>query len=386
MTRLNLKNKLIVLLVILVSGAIYGYTNKKLELGKDEYRTRIVDRGDIVQIISANGTVNPLELVNVGTQVSGTVSKIYVDFNDQVKIGQILAELDSALLKAQLQQSEANFKSAQATLKNVTNKVTRGRILLQKGFISSEALDEIEQQLDIAHAQVAISKANVERDHANLNYSVIRSPISGVVVARDVNVGQTVAASFQTPILFQIARDLRQMQINISVAEADIGQIYTDQEISFTVDAFREREFTAHVKQIRLNPIIQENVVTYNVVATVINDDGTLLPGMTANIRFIVNQKNAALRVPNAALRYKPRNEMPASSNLSPVGRSRQPLLYRLENNVSTPINVVTGITDGNFTEIISGDLTEGDVVIISDAAAKKQNESSMSNFRFRMF
>lgn len=386
MTRINLKNKLIVLLVILVSGAIYGYTNKKLELGKDEYRTRIVDRGDIVQIISANGTVNPLELVNVGTQVSGTVSKIYVDFNDQVKIGQILAELDSALLKAQLQQSEANFKSAQATLKNVTNKVTRGRILLQKGFISSEALDEIEQQLDIAHAQVAISKANVERDRANLNYSIIRSPISGVVVARDVNVGQTVAASFQTPILFQIARDLRQMQINISVAEADIGQIYTDQEISFTVDAFREREFTAHVKQIRLNPTIQENVVTYNVVATVINDDGTLLPGMTANIRFIVNQKNAALRVPNAALRYKPSSEIPASSNLSPTGRFRQPLLYRLENNVPTPINVVTGITDGNFTEIISGNLTEGDGVIISDATGKKQNESSMSNFRFRMF
>ncbi|SDY61038.1 efflux RND transporter periplasmic adaptor subunit [Nitrosomonas sp. Nm33] len=385
MARFNLKNKSIILLVILVSGAIYGYTNKKLESGKDEYRTKTVDRGDIVQIISANGTVTPLELVNVGTQVSGTVSKIYVDFNDQVKTGQILAELDPALLKAQLQQSEANFKSAQATLKNVTNKVTRSRILLQKGFISNEALDEIEQQLDIAHAQVAISKANVERDRANLNYSVIRSPISGVVVARDINVGQTVAASFQTPILFQIARDLRQMQINISVAEADIGQIYADQEISFTVDAFREREFTAHVKQIRLNPTIQENVVTYNVVATVINDDGTLLPGMTANIRFIVNQKNATLRVPNAALRYKPKNEMPAS-NLSPVSRSRQPLLYRLENNVPTPINVVTGITDGNFTEIISSDLTEGDEVIISDAAGKKQNESSMSNFRFRMF
>ncbi|SDX12824.1 efflux RND transporter periplasmic adaptor subunit [Nitrosomonas communis] len=385
MTHLNLKNKLIVLLILLVAGAIYGYTNKKLESEKDEYRTRTVDRGDIVQVISANGTVTPLELVNVGTQVSGTVSKIYVDFNDQVKTGQTLAELDPALLKAQLQQSEANLKSAQATLKNVISKVTRSRILLEKGFISNEALDEIEQQLDIAQAQVAISKANVERDRANLNYSVIRSPISGVVIARDVNVGQTVAASFQTPILFQIARDLRQMQINISVAEADIGQIYTDQEISFTVDAFPEREFTAHVKQIRLNPAIQENVVTYNVVAMVINDDGTLLPGMTANVRFIVYQKNAALRVPNAALRYKPKNEIPAS-NLSPLARSRQPLLYRLENNAPIPINVVTGITDGNFTEIISDDLTEGDEVIISDATSKKQNEASMSNFRFRMF
>ncbi|SDH21225.1 efflux RND transporter periplasmic adaptor subunit [Nitrosomonas sp. Nm132] len=385
MSRLNLKNKSIILLIILVFGAIYGYTNQKLASEKEEYRTRIVDRGDIAQIISANGTLTPLELVNVGTQVSGTVSKIYVDFNDQVKTSQILAELDPALLKAQLQQSEANFKSAQATLKNVTSKVTRSRILLQKGFISNEALDEIEQQLDIAHAQVAISKANVERDRANLNYSVIRSPISGIVVARDVNVGQTVAASFQTPTLFQIARDLRQMQINISVAEADIGQIHADQELSFTVDAFKEREFTAFVKQIRMNPTIQENVVTYNVVATVINDDGTLLPGMTANVRFIVSQKSAVLRIPNAALRYKPSNEISVSIRSS-ARQSHQSLLYRLGNKAAIPINVVTGITDGNFTEMISGDLKEGDELIISDTASKKQNESSTSNFRFRMF
>ncbi len=385
MSRLNLKNKSIVLLIILVFGAIYGYTNQKLASGEERYRTRIVERGDITQIISANGTLTPLELVNVGTQVSGTVSKIYVDFNDQVQTSQILAELDPALLKAQLQQSEANFKSAQATLKNVTSKVKRSRILLQKGFISNEALDEIEQQLDIAHAQVAISKANVERDRANLNYSVIRSPISGIVVARDVNVGQTVAASFQTPTLFQIARDLRQMQINISVAEADIGQIHADQGLSFTVDAFKEREFTAFVKQIRMNPTIQENVVTYNVVATVINDDGTLLPGMTANVRFIVNQKSAVLRIPNAALRYKPSNEISAPGRSS-AKQSHQPLLYRLENKAAMPINVITGITDGNFTEMITGDLKEGDELIISDAASKKQNESSMSNFRFRMF
>lgn len=383
MIRSNLKNKSIILLIILASGAIYGYATKKLESGKEAYRTKTVDRGDIIQIISANGTLTPLELVNVGTQVSGTVSRIYVDFNDQVKTGQILAELDPALLKAQLNQSEANLKSAQATLRNAISKATRGRTLLQKGFISDEALDAIEQQLDIAHAQLAISKANVERDRANLNYSVIRSPISGVVIARDVNVGQTVAASFQTPTLFQIARDLRQMQININVAEADIGQIHTDQEITFTVDAFQEQEFTAFVKQIRLNPTIQENVVTYNVVATVINDDGTLLPGMTANVRFIINQKSAVLRAPNAALRYKPSNEI---SSISTIKHPNQSLLYRIENKVSAPISVTTGITDGNFTEIISGDLKEGDLLIISDATDKKQKESSTSNFRFRMF
>lgn len=381
--RLQHKNKLIFLLIILLASAVYGYTNNKSESNKENYRTKAVDRGDIVQIISANGTLTPLELVNVGTQVSGTVSKIYVDFNDQVEIGQILAELDPALLKAQLHQSEANFKSAQATLKNAISKAHRGQRLLQKGFISDEALDEIEQQLDIARAQVAISQANVERDRANLNYSVIRSPISGVVVARDVNVGQTVAASFQTPILFQIARDLRQMQINISVAEADIGQIHTNQEIIFTVDAFQDQEFTAYVKQIRLNPTIQENVVTYNVVATVINDHGILLPGMTANVRFIVEQKTAVIRVPNAALRYKPSNDLLSM----PINKqAHQSPLYRLENKVPVPINVITGITDGNFTEVISGDLKEGDLLIIGDNAAQKQSQGSASNFRFRMF
>lgn len=385
MTRFKPKNKSIILLIILIAGAIYGYTSEKFEPGKEEYRTMQVDRGDIVQIISANGTLTPLELVNVGTQISGTVSRIYVDFNEQVETGQILAELDPALLTAQLQQSEANFKSAQATLKNALSKVNRGRTLLQKGFISNEALDEIEQQLDIAQAQLAVSKANVERDRANLNYSIIRSPISGVVVARDVNVGQTVAASFQTPTLFQIARDLKQMQININVAEADIGQIYADQEISFTVDAFPDREFTALVKQIRLNPTIQENVVTYNVVATVINVDGTLLPGMTANVRFLVNQKKGVLRVPNAALRYKPGDETTASI-ISSAKQAHQTLLYRLGNKGLAPLNVVTGITDGNFTEIISGDLKEGDKLIISDAASKKQKESATGNFRFRMF
>ncbi len=173
------------------------------------------------------------------------------------------------------------------------------------------------------------------------------------------------------------------MQINISVAEADIGQIHTNQEIIFTVDAFQDQEFTAYVKQIRLNPTIQENVVTYNVVATVINDHGILLPGMTANVRFIVEQKTAVIRVPNAALRYKPSNDLLSM----PINKqAHQSPLYRLENKVPVPINVVTGITDGNFTEVISGNLKEGDLLIIGDNAAQKQSQGSASNFRFRMF
>lgn len=384
MIRRNFRTLSFILFLLILGTVIYGYTRNHQPSGKEIYKTRLVDRGDVTQVISANGTLTPLELVNVGTQVSGTVAKIYVDFNDQVKKGQILAELDQALLRAQLLQSEANYQSAQATLNITQNKALRGRTLLQKGFISKEALDDLEQQLVLAKAQVAISKATVERDRANLNYSVIRSPISGVVVARDINVGQTVAANFQTPILFQIAKDLYQMQINISVAEADIGQIQTTQEITFNVDAFQEREFTASVKQIRLNPTIQENVVTYNVVAAVENRDGILLPGMTANVRFVINQKRDVLRISNAALRYKPsRDEAQTNGvNQAPQGT----LLYRLKNQTQQPIPVTTGITDGHMTEIVSGDLNVGDEIIVSDVRNSKSKESSASNFRFRMF
>lgn len=352
--------------------------NKEPEAREDLYRTRIIDRGDIVQTISANGTLAPVVLVNVGTQVSGTVSKLYVDFNDQVKIGQVLAELDPALLKAQLNQSEANLLSAQTALKIAHSKLKRNRILKEKAFISSEALEIIEQELETTQAQYKVNEAQVSRDRANLNYSIIKSPISGVVIARDVDIGQTVAANFQTPILFQIAKDLSQMQINISVAEADIGQLHLDQKINFTVDAFLDRTFAGTVKQVRLNPTIQENVVTYNVIAMVNNDDRTLLPGMTANISFIVNQKNNVLRVPNAALRYKP-----SDTDATPSMKSSGPVIYQINNGRPDPINVTTGISDNNFTEIVDGQIKAGDNLILREANNK--NESS-SQFRFRMF
>lgn len=336
-----------------------------------------------MRTISANGTLTPLELVDIGTQISGRVIELFADFNDQVKTGQILAKLDPALLNAQLQQSEASLKSAQTALSVTINKANRSRNLIEKGFLSKEAMDEVKELLNSARAQVIVSQAQVARDQANLDYSIIRSPISGVVVARNVNIGQTVAANFQTPTLFQVARDLKQMQINISVAEADIGQIHTGQTMVFTVDAFQDREFSAIVKQIRLNPTVQENVVTYNVIATVINEEGTLLPGMTANVRFIVNEKTEVLRVPNAALRYKPSlEELIATAETQPGKR----LLYRLEGNRPVAISVTTGITDGNFTEILSNELNVNDPLIIEEMIGKKQDKSAASNFRFRMF
>ena len=373
------RNKLLFIVAVLLLSVIgIWYWSGKSESKQDRYKTQVVDRGDIVQSISANGTLNPVELVNVGTQVSGTVSKMYVDFNDEIEAGQVLAELDPALFRAQQQQSEANVMNAQASLKLAENKMARNLALKEQGFISSDGLNMFEQQLDAARAQLALSKAQLARDRANFYYSVIKSPISGVVVARNVEIGQTVAASFQTPVLFQIAKDLRQMQIDTSVAEADIGQLRLGQQANFTVDAFHEREFSGTVKQVRLNPTIQQNVVTYNVVVTVANEDGALLPGMTANVRFAVNQKDSVLRAPNAALRYKPSDTDSAATK-----QSSKPVLYRLEDGKPVPVNVKTGIADGAFTEITEGGIKEGDKLVVREATNK---DKSGSNFKLRMF
>lgn len=379
----NSRGKIIFFLIILLAAALYGYFSLRDESGKVHYKTHTVDHGDIARTISANGTLTPLELVDVGTQISGRVIQLFVDFNDLVKTGQILAKLDPALLDAQLQQSEANLKSAQTALSVATNKARRSRDLVERGFISREAMDETKELLDSARAQVVVSQAQIARDRTNLDYSIIRSPVSGVVIARNVNIGQTVAANFQTPILFQIARDLKQMQIEISVVEADIGQIHDGQTMVFTVDAFQDREFSAVVKQIRLNPTIQENVVTYSVIATVINEDGSLLPGMTANVRFIVNEKSGVLRVSNAALRYKPSQKELAKPTETQPG---QRLLYRLENNRPVPVKVTTGITDGSFTEILSDELNVNDELITEEIDSSKQDKSGGSNFKFRIF
>ncbi|HQV88567.1 MAG TPA: efflux RND transporter periplasmic adaptor subunit [Nitrosomonas sp.] len=374
--------KIVIILILIAASAFYWMNSGKKESKDGQFKTRSIEPGDIIQTISANGTLTPVVLVNVGTQVSGTVAKLHADYNDPVKVGQVLAELDPALLQAQLQQSKANLLSTQTALRIAMSKLKRNRLLKEKEFISPEALEVIEQEVEAARAQLAVSKAQVERDQTNLNYSIIRSPISGVVIARDVDIGQTVAANFQTPILFQIAKDLRQMQVNISVAEADIGQLHIGQSINFSVDAFQHRKFTGAVKQVRLNPTIQENVVTYNVVALVDNEDGALLPGMTANIHFVVNQKNNVLRVPNAALRYRPKDsESSASSKSTPA--PSQSTVYRLSESKPAPISLTTGITDGNYTEIVQGEIQAGDLVIISEVADKKESESK---FKLRVF
>ncbi len=363
---------LILLLGIVVLAWHDGTSQDSQE--NQRYRTQAVDRGNIAQTVSANGTLNPVVLVNVGTQVSGTVIKIHTDFNDKVTAGDILAELDPALFQAQVRQSEAALLNAQATLELVQIKYGRTDALYRNKQIAREELDIARQQVSAASAQIKQVEAQLERDRINLRNSVIRSPIAGVVVARNVDIGQTVAASFQTPTLFQIAQDLRRMQIYTSVSEADVGNLALDSPVRFTVDAYPGVEFAGRIRQIRLNPTIQQNVVTYNVVVDVDNKDGRLLPGMTAYVAINVGERNDVLRLPTAALSFRPEDDKGGDS-----GRNGA-RVYVLEQGKLRLIPVTTGLSDNTLTEVRSGELKPGDQVVIRKLTERKEN----SNFRIR--
>jgi HlyD family secretion protein len=371
-----------------------------------QYRTEAVAKGDVSQTVSANGTINPVTLVNVGTQVSGTVKKLFVDFNSKVKKGQILLELDAALLAAQLKQSEANVQNAQASLELATANEKRARDLFALQYVAQQDLDTAIQAKKSAEAQLLLTRAQLEKDRANLSYSVIRSPVSGVVVDREVDVGQTVAASLQTPTLFKIAQDLSKMQIDSNFAEADIGGIRVGQTVRFTVDAFADRRFRGEVKQIRLNPTTVSNVVTYDVVVNVNNPEKILLPGMTAYVNITVAERKDVLLVSNAALRYKPADseiqKLPANPGSdaqknagsrpggSQGGKPKRDAfsgkVYVMENGKLKPVSVTLGITDNRNTEIVGGELKAGDQVVIGEEQATDKSTSSGSRTPMRLF
>jgi HlyD family secretion protein len=331
------------------------------------YRTETVDRGDITQTVSANGTLNPVTLVSVGTQVSGTVKKLYTDFNDHVKEGQVLLVLDDALLKAALTQDEANLKAAESAQRVADSNRDRVRELAKEGFVSQQEMDTAEQGSQDAQAKVTQLRAAVDKDRANIGYSVIRSPVSGVVVSRSVDEGQTVAASFNTPELFKIAKDLREMQIDAYFAEADVGQVKVGMPVSFRVDAFPNERFNGVVKQIRLSPKTDSNVVTYDVVIGVSNPDERLLPGMTAYVDVSVASRQDVLRLPNAALRFHPEQAAgkAAGGDAATAQRSKKKAAgttVYVPGADGTPqaVQVKTGVADRRFTEILSGPLREG--------------------------
>lgn len=400
-----LRPRVFVVLAILVLVAV-GFVACRDKGDTTNYRTEKTDRGTIAQTVSANGTLNPVTLVSVGTQVSGTITDLYVDFNDRVEAGQILMKLDDALLRAALQQSEANFASAQSALRLAQSDVARIAPLASEGFVSVQEMDQTRQAMKDAQAKVAQTRAQVEKDRTNLGYAVIRSPVSGVVVSRAVDAGQTVAASFSTPELFKIAKDLREMQIDAYFAEADIGQIRVGIPVTFRVDAFTGQRFTGTVKQIRLNPKTESNVVSYNVVVAVANPDEKLLPGMTAYVDIKVQEKTDVLRVPNTALRFKPTDgsqvikaadstEKKGSDEMLPAGAGNgaaasagsggesadsgerrrsartggSARVYVLRDGRLHEVRVQTGITDRRYTELRSGALKAGDPVVVGEGA-----------------
>ncbi len=384
--------------VLLLAGAGAGtwlWQNNSEMPAEQRYRTRPVERGTLVQSVSANGTLNPVVLVTVGSQISATVVKLYADFNQRVKAGQVLAELDPALLLATERQTLANLASAHASLRLTRANEDRLQQLFAQEYISRQEMDQAVQAREAAEAQVQVYEAQHSRDRANLHYTVIRSPVSGVVVDRQVDVGQTVAASLQAPVLFKIAQDLKQMQINSAVAEADVGAILIGQEVDFRVDAFADREFKGKVKQIRLNPTITSNVVTYNVVVSVDNADEVLLPGMTAYITITTQTKQDVLMVPSAALRFRPagKAESPRMSSGPAAGaaagarkRAAGSQVHALRGGKIEPVAVQTGITNGRATEITGGDLREGDMVVVEDLTATPRLQTAPSGPRTRLF
>jgi HlyD family secretion protein len=358
------------------------------------YRTEPVTKGDIQAAVTATGTVNAVTTVLVGTQVSGTINKLYVDFNSRVKKGQIIAQIDPSIFESQVQQAQANLLSAQAnldkaetTLVDAKRTFDRNKELFAKNLIARSDLDTAETNYQADKAQVSSSKAQIAQAKASLNYArqnlaytKILSPVDGVVISRSVDVGQTVAASFQTPTLFTIAQDLTKMQIDTNVAESDIGVVKVGQDVEFTVDAYADITFKGKVRQIRQAPITVQNVVTYDVVVLVPNRDLKLMPGMTTNVSIIITTKNDVIRVSNAALRFrladKPAGAGPADK--------KGPSVWVLEDNKPRRVSVTTGVSDGNYTEVVSGDLKEGQQIIVE--ALKKNKGTAAQPPGPRMF
>jgi len=401
----SLRNSAIACLVVaLAAGSFYAYRQSVAQSPEQRYKLQATERGDLTQTVSANGTLNPVVLVSVGTQVSGTVTRLYVDFNDKVEKGQALLELDDSLLAAQARQTAANVRNVAAALDLARANEVRLRALFEQEYVSRQELEQAIQARRSSEAQFAQAKAAAEKDQVNLAYTTIRSPVSGVVVDRVVDLGQTVAASLQTPTLIKIAQDLSEMRIDSSFAEADIGKIREGQKVRFTVDAFPNRSFQGEVQQIRLNPTTQQNVVTYNVRVSLSNPEQILLPGMTAYVSIGVASRQNVLLVPNAALRFKPTDvtgnngdraaaappsgPKPASEGSGESkGKSRKRdsasgTVYVVEKDELKPVSVQIGITDNRNTEVLGGDLKEGEKVVVGENVATATGKPSSVGMR----
>jgi len=497
----NSKKKYLIVIVIVIlvlAGGFFLYQWSGKDGSNQKFRLAKIERGEINFVVTATGTINPVINVLVGSQVSGTIKALHADFNSQVKEGQVIAQIDPSIFQAQVDQAkasvltnQANFLNSQSNLENAKANLVKADVavldakrtldrnlpLVEKKVIAQATMDTAQTNYDTAVAQrdvakaqvgsatsqVASSKAQVEQAMAalnmaetNLRYATIRSPVNGTVISRNVDVGQTVAASLQAPTLFTIAKDLTKMQVDTNVSEADVGRVTVGQDATFTVDAYPGRNFRGKVFEVRNAPIIVQNVVTYDVVIQVDNKDLKLKPGMTANVSVMIAHREGALKIPNAALRFRPESakqgSLPEKSSESSESRGRL-LIERLTKELNltpdqqsklemvlksskqefqeisqkmkpeeargriqglirqkitgiltdqqiqklkelsessqserktgrvwilsperkpTPVSIVLGITDGTFSEVMSGDLREGEEVIVEETSGKK--------------
>ena len=409
-----------VVALFLVGGAGFAYWRMGNSTKELPYLTVPATKGNIRQVVSSTGTLQAVTTVIVGSQVSGTIGKLSADFNTKVTKGQVVAELDQAKFKARVDETRANLLAAQASMakskvavEDADRTLKRVRELKQRELVSQSELDAAQTAYDAAKSQLSVSQAQVGQAQAGMNqagidlgYTVIRSPVDGMVISRNVDVGQTVAASLSAPTLFTIANDLTKMEVHTNVDEADVGNVSEGQEVTFTVDAHPQRRFRGKVHQVRNAPQIIQNVVTYNAVVRINNKELLLKPGMTANVQFLVSEKEDVLTIPNMALRFRPPEDKNEAQDLlrqeqgraAPrVGqrrtsrggggdggegrRVRQVKIYVVKNGKAQPVDVQAGITDGSKTEVIAGALNENDGVIIGmSGSATGQAQSGVAN------
>lgn len=376
---------------IVLGGGWFWLSSGEKEGGT--YRFAKIDRGDVAVVISATGTLNAVTTVQVGSQVSGTIAKLYADFNTQVKEGQLLAQLDPTFLQASVNEQKANVDRAMAQVHEADRNFSRTSDLFAKSLVSQADLDASTTALEAAKAGLAQARAALERSSVNLRYATIKAPISGVVISRNVDVGQTVAASLQAPTLFTIAQDLRKMKVEASVDEADIGNVKTGQIVTFRVDAFPEEVFNGIVSQIRLAPVITQNVVTYTVIIDVENRNLKLMPGMTATVSIEVAQKENVLRVPVQATRFTPPTDGESAARPGPQGGAagqaggsrRKPAenearIWVMLDGKPAATLIKRGLANTRFVEVVESELKEGDEVIVGIVGAQQSAAQGTTN------
>ena len=359
--------------VVVVALVVWMCSGGKKEQ-KAEFSTAKVEKQNISTSITATGTIEPVTSVTVGTQVSGIVSKLYVDYNSIVKKGQIIAELDKTNLISELNRAKADLSSAQSTLNYETANYNRYKTLFDKGLISANDYENARLSFDKAQQTVRSSRENVQKAQTNLGYATITSPIDGVVLSKSVEEGQTVAASFNTPELFTIAQDLTDMRVIADIDEADIGGVKEGQRVSFTVDAYPDDKFEGQVTQVRQQATTESNVVTYEVVISAPNNDLKLKPGLTANVTIFTLEKNDVLAAPAKALRFMP-TEALLSEGQSIEDVEAPTKVWTLEGNVFKAHAVQVGTTNGMLTEIISG-ISEGTEVLVDFTLSGGEEEA----------